>query len=117
MLDTRGFVAETNATHLFLVRGGALATPTTLACPEGITRGAVLDLCAGHGIACDEADLRLGDFIAADEVFCSGTMGELVPVLAIDGRTIGTGEAGPLTRRLSGLFRELTAREGTRVVE
>ncbi len=117
MLDTRGFVAETNATHLFLVRSGALATPTTLACPEGVTRGAVLDLCAAHGIACDEADLRLGDFLAADEVFCTGTMGELVPVLAIDDRMIGSGEPGLLTRRLSGLFRALTAREGTRVVE
>ncbi len=117
MLDTRGFVAETNATHLFLVRASALATPTTLACPEGITRGAVLDLCAGHGIPCEETDLRLGDFIAADEVFCTGTMGELVPVLSIDDSMVGSGGPGPLTRRLGGLFRELTAREGTRVVE
>ena len=117
MLDTRGFVAETNATHLFLVKGGALATPTTFACPEGITRATILRLCAANGIDCDEADLPVDAFYGADEVFCTGTMGELAPVVAIDGRPVGTGAAGPVTQRLSALFTALTAREGTRVVD
>jgi branched-chain amino acid aminotransferase len=115
LLDGRGFVAETNATHLFLVKDGALATPDTWACPEGITRMTVIELCAEHGIDCVVRDIRLEAFHEADEVFCSGTMGELAAVTRIDDRTIGDGTAGPLTRRLSELYGELTAREGTPV--
>jgi branched-chain amino acid aminotransferase len=115
MLDQRGFVAETNATHLFLVSGGRLATPTTAACPEGITRAAVLELAAGAGIGCDAGDLSLTRFYTADEVFVTGTMGGLVPVARIDGRTIGTGAPGPVTGRLAALYADLTARSGTLV--
>ena len=116
MLDQRGFVAETNATHLFLAAGGRLATPTTAACPEGITRAAVLDLAAEAGIGCDVTDLSLTRFYTADEVFVTGTMGGLVPVTAIDGRPIGSGAAGPITGRLAGLYADLTARSGTPLV-
>jgi branched-chain amino acid aminotransferase len=116
MLDQRGFVAETNATHLFLAEGGRLATPATAACPEGITRAAVLDLAEEAAIGCDVGDLSLTQFYAADEVFVTGTMGGLTPVIAIDGRTIGGGSLGPLTRRLSALFAGLTARSGTPVL-
>ena len=115
MLDQRGFVAETNATHLFLVSGGRLATPSTAACPEGITRAAVLELAAAAGIGCTVGDLSLPQFYAADEVFVTGTMGGLTPVTAIDGRVIGGGSAGPVTQRLTGLFADLTARSGTPV--
>jgi branched-chain amino acid aminotransferase len=116
MLDRRGFVAETNATHIFAVTAGVLATPTTAACPEGITRATVLRLAAGEGIAALEADLSLTQPYAADEVFVTGTMGELTPVLAVDGRAIGTGSAGPVTARLRVAFATLTATEGTVVV-
>ncbi|MFN0133873.1 MAG: aminotransferase class IV [Phycisphaerales bacterium] len=116
MLDVRGFVAETNATHVFVVEGGVVRTPTCAACPEGITRAAVLELCARHGIACEVRDLSLTEVYRADEVFCTGTMGELVPVVRVDGRAIG-GEHRPMTERLRGLFRALTATEGTAVVE
>src|SRR6266516_2689933 len=115
VLDQRGFVAETNATHLFLVAGGRLATPATTACPEGITRAAVLELAEGAGIGCNVGDLSLTQFYAADEVFVTGTMGGLTPVIAIDGRTIGGGSPGPVTGRLTGLFADLTARSGTPV--
>ena len=115
MLDHRGFVAETNATHLFLVAAGRLATPATAACPEGITRAAVLELAEGAGIGCDVGDLSLTQFYTADEVFVTGTMGGLTPVIAIDGRTIGRGTPGPVTGRLTGLFADLTARSGTPV--
>lgn len=117
MLDTRGFVAETNATNLFLVEGGRLRTPRTVACPEGITRATVLELCATHGIAAQETDLSASEFHRADEVFCTGTMGELAPVTSIDGRTIAAGRPGPLTLRLSELYRELTQRSGYPILE
>ncbi|HET7202005.1 MAG TPA: aminotransferase class IV [Steroidobacteraceae bacterium] len=115
MLDTRGFLAETNATHVFLVDAGRVRTPRLVACPEGITRAAVLDLCATHGIPFEEGDLTLTQAYCADELFCTGTMGELAAVTRVDGRTIGNGEPGPMTARLSALFRELTRREGTEV--
>jgi branched-chain amino acid aminotransferase len=117
MLDTRGFVAETNATHVFIVERGVVRTPRLVACPEGITRAAVLDLCRAHSVPFEECDLSLTELYRADEAFCSGTMGELAAVTRVDGRTIGDGRPGPTTRRLSEWFRELTAREGTVVVE
>ena len=117
MLDARGFVAETNATHVFIVdrRRGA-TTPRTVACPEGITRATVLELCRANAIPCDERDLSLTEVYRADEVFCTGTMGELAAVTRVDGRTIGDGKPGPMTGRLLELFRELVAREGTAIV-
>ena len=117
MLDTRGFIAETNATHVFLVDRGRVLTPYVVACPEGITRGAVLELCAAHGIPSEERDLSLTEAYRADEMFCSGTRGELAAITRVDGRTVGDGRPGPVTRRLTELFRELTTREGTRVVQ
>jgi branched-chain amino acid aminotransferase len=115
MLDQRGFVAETNATHIFLVSGGTLQTPTTAACPEGITRQAVLELAAEAGLPCVVDDYSLTQVYAADEVMVTGTMGGLTPVLAVDGRQIGTGQPGPVTLRLIDLFAELTASSGTQV--
>jgi branched-chain amino acid aminotransferase len=112
MLDTRGFVAETNATHVFLAEGGRLWTPYTHACPEGITRQTVLELCAEHGVEAGERELSLAEFHRAEEVFCTGTMGELAPVTRIDGRPIGAGRPGPLTLRLAELYRALAARTG-----
>jgi branched-chain amino acid aminotransferase len=117
MLDGRGFIAETNATHLFMVRDGVARTPTAAACPEGITRATVLDLCRKNGIPCEIADLSLTELYRADEAFCTGTMGELASVTAVDGRTIGDGSVGPVTQRLSALYAERTAKEGTRVVD
>jgi branched-chain amino acid aminotransferase len=116
MLDTRGFVAETNATHVFLVQRGELATPRTVACPEGITRAVVLELCREHAIPCRECDLSLTEVYRADEMFCTGTMGELAAVTKVDGRTIGDGQPGSLTRRLSEVFSERTRGEGVPVV-
>src|SRR5437660_5072846 len=104
MLDTRGFVAETNATHLFLVRNGEVATPRVVACPEGITRATVLEICVAEKISCSETDLALRDVYAGDEVFCTGTMGELAAVTRIDNNTIGDGKVGLMTKRLSNLY-------------
>jgi len=115
MLDHRGFLAETNATHIFLVTGGALATPTTASCPEGITRAAVLELAAAAGIACRPGDYTVPQLYTAGEAFVTGTMGGIVPVLSVDGRPIGDGVPGPVTKRLTALFADLTATTGTPV--
>ena len=112
MLDTRGFVAETNATHVFMVKAGRVSTPRVLACPEGITRATVLEICAANAIPFEERDLTLDEFLAADEMFCTGTMGELAGVVELDGHAIGHGKIGPMTRRLSELFAGRTATEG-----
>jgi branched-chain amino acid aminotransferase len=116
MLDQRGFVAETNATHVFIVENGRVRTSRLVACPEGITRDTVLGLCRDHGIPHEECDYSLTEVYRADEMFCTGTMGELAPVTTVDGRTIGAGTIGPVTTRLSDLFTALSAAEGTVVV-
>lgn len=88
MLDILGFVAETNATNLFMVKNGQLFTPHPDACLPGITRKLVLDMAAELGIPAIERNLSLTEFYNADEVFTTGTMGELTPVHEIDGRRI-----------------------------
>ena len=116
MLDTRGFVAETNATHIFFVKDGYVCTPRAVACPEGVTRQAVIDLCHEHNIDIRIKDCSQAEFYRADECFCTGTMGELACVTTIDGRTIGSGTIGPMTLRLTELFKQLVAKSGTKVV-
>lgn len=114
MLDTRGFVAETNATHLFFVIDGNVHTPTTAACPEGITRSVVLEICAVIGLSSAIRDIAPNEIAAASEVFCTGTMGEVVPVVAIDALSFPA--SGPITRQIQARFRERVAVEGDRVV-
>lgn len=112
MLDLHGFVAETNATNVFVVRDGVLVTPRADACLPGITRGIVLELAADAGIDTVERNLSLSEVYTADEAFTSGTMGELTPVVEVDGRVIGDGSAGPVTLRLQELHRARTRGEG-----
>ena len=116
MLDLRGFIAETNATHLFIVEGNRVLTPTLAACPEGITRRTVLEICRAQAIESEVRDLSLTELYRADEVFCTGTMGELAGVTWVDGRPIGDSDVGPMTRRLSALYAKRTATDGTQVV-
>jgi branched-chain amino acid aminotransferase len=110
MLDGRGFVAETNATHLFAVIGGELHTPFTVACPEGITRDTVLRIADAPVRV---RDISLVEFYTADEVFCTGTMGEIASVVEIDGRPIGAGSVGPVTLRTAALYQEHVRSNGT----
>jgi branched-chain amino acid aminotransferase len=117
MLDTRGFVAETNATHLFLVQDEIIRTGRTVACPEGITRDTILALCRENRIPHEVEDISLMEFYRADEVFCTGTMGELVGVIEIDGRQIGNGAVGPMTEQLSRYYKRLTENSGERILE
>jgi branched-chain amino acid aminotransferase group I len=112
MLDLNGFVSETNATNVFMVKRGVLLTPHADSCLPGITRGIIMQLAGQNDIALQERNLSIAEVYSADEMFTTGTMGELAPVLAVDGRTIGSGAVGPLTRRLQALFGERTASEG-----
>ncbi len=116
MLDDAGFVAETNATHVFHVTAGVVHTSTTRACPEGITRETVLEICAATGREARVGDYSLTDLVNADEVFVTGTMGGVTPVVSIDGRRIGTGSRGPVGDAIAEAYAARTAVEGTLVV-
>src|SRR3989441_4548065 len=117
MLDINGFVAETNATNVFIVRKGDLATSKVVACPEGITRATVIEIAAVEKIRCVEADLSPVDVYSADEMFFTGTMGELAGVVKIDNRDVGDGKPGPMTKRLSELYTKRAATEGVQIVD
>jgi branched-chain amino acid aminotransferase len=106
MLDSRGFVAETNATNLFAVIDAGLITPRAIACPEGITRQTVLALAEVSAIPVEIRDVSLAEFYRAEEIFCTGTMGEIAAVTTVDGRTIGDGHPGKLTRHIAQLYHE-----------
>ena len=108
MLDLEGNLAETNATHVFLVMNGVVRTSTCDACPEGITRQTVLELCEEQGVPHEVAHIPHADVLAADELFVTGTMGELVPVVRVDGRAY---PPGPVTRRLTDGFNALVVSE------
>lgn len=116
MLDDAGFVAETNATHVFHVADGVVRTSTTRACPAGITRETILEICGVTGVPTAVGDYSLTDVYNADEVFVTGTMGGVTPVLSVDGRVIGSGKPGAVARSLSAAYLERTATEGTVVV-
>jgi branched-chain amino acid aminotransferase len=115
MLDNLGFVAETNACNIFMSRDGVLSTPRATACLPGITRRKVLELADAIGITAYEWDISLTEMYIADEVFTTGTMGELVAVAAIDGRKIVDKAQKNVTQRLQTAFRQLTAHQGTAI--
>ena len=125
MLDPLGHVATCNSTHFFIVRRGELWTSTGMYCLGGITRGAVLRAAREAGIPAFERDFSLVDVYGADEAFVTGTFAGLTPVIEVDGRRVGHptraappdpdgGAAGPMTRRLSNLYKELAKQETVR---
>ncbi|MCF1708197.1 D-amino acid aminotransferase [Tabrizicola sp. J26] len=107
MLDVHGFVNTTNACNFFIVRKGEVWTSTGDYCMNGITRGKVIALCRANGIPAYERNFSLVDTYSADEAFLTGTFGAQTPVGMIDGRVIGTGQMGPMTERLRGLYKQL----------
>lgn len=111
MLDVNGFVNTTNACNFFIVRKGAVWTSTGDYCMNGITRQKVIDICRDNGIPVYERNYSLVDTYGADEAFLTGTFGAQTPVSEIDGRRIGTGEMGPMTERIRGLYKDLVARD------
>ena len=115
MLDLQGFVSETNDTNIFMVRNGTVCTPHADACLPGLTRQMVIDICHDQGIPVAERNFSLTELYTADEVFTTGTMGELTPVLEADGRVIGDGAVGDMTRHLQALHREAAWRDGEEI--
>lgn len=111
MLDVHGFVNTTNACNFFIVRKGAVWTSTGDYCMNGITRQKVIDLCRANEIPLFERNYSLVDTYGADEVFLTGTFGAQTPVGSIDGRQIGNGELGPMTKRIRKLYADLIAQE------
>jgi branched-chain amino acid aminotransferase len=112
MLNHEGNVTECTADNLFIVRNGQVFTPTTAdGILEGVTRGVVFELCAKQSVACVEKTLQKHDLYVAEECFVTGTAAEVMPVTKIDGRAIGSGEVGPITRRLIEAFHKYV-REG-----
>ena len=107
MLDVHGFVNTTNACNFFIVKKGAVWTSTGDYCMNGITRQKVIDLCRANAIPVFERNFSLVDTYSADEAFLTGTFGAQTPVSMIDGRTIGTGQMGPVTERLRSLYKAL----------
>jgi branched-chain amino acid aminotransferase len=102
MLDDRGFIAELNGSNLFMVKNGKVFTPYGHACLPGITRNSVMEMCKKHDIEITEADITLSQFYNADGVFATGTMGELTPVVEIDGRIISKNDS--LQKKIIELF-------------
>ena len=113
MLDIHGFLSETNATNIFLVKHGNLLTPHADSCLHGITRAKILNMAKNLSIPAAERNLSITEMYTADEMFTTGTMGELSPVLEVDGRKIGDGKPGPVTQHLRSAYWEKTKLEGT----
>lgn len=107
MLDHQGFVAELNDINLFMIKNGVVYTPFADACLHGITRGLVIEICKAKGIPVEERNLSLTEFYTADEVFGTGTMGELTPVFEIDGRKIVSKSEKSVLKQLRTYFQEL----------
>lgn len=112
MLDLNGFVSETNATNIFIVKKGEILTPHADSCLPGITRATVIELCLSNEYTIIERNISTTEVYTADELFVTGTMGELTPVLEVDGRQVGTGVTGSITQELRELFGSLTKSEG-----
>ena len=112
MLDKDGFVAETNAVNLFMIKDGVVKTPAAHACLPGITRGSVMAICQQEGIPLEEGSFSLSEFYNADEVFATGTMGELTRVHQIDGRAIRGSGHNETFQKLTKIFRAKTEKEG-----
>ena len=118
MLNQDGYVAECTGDNLFIVERGVLVTPPIwIGVLKGITRDVVIELARKEGIPCEEKAFTLFSVYSSDECFLTGTAAEVIPVTKVDGRIIGTGKAGPITKLLIKKFRELTEKEGIPVYE
>lgn len=118
MLNSQGYVAEGSADNIFIVKNGILFTPPAyVGALEGITRAAVIELCERKGLKLKEEPFTLHDVYVADEVFFTGTAAEIIAVREVDGRTIGSGKAGPITTALLQEFRKIVNVDGVKVFD
>ncbi len=116
MLNDQGYVAECTADNIFIVHKGEIITPSaSQGALKGITRGSMFDIAKDIGVPIREADMTRYDVWCADECFLTGTGAEVIPVVKLDGREIGTGKPGPITQRVLAAFRKLVLVDGTRI--
>jgi branched-chain amino acid aminotransferase len=111
--DTNGYVSEGSGDNLYVVKNGEIITPPTLNNLRGITRMVLLELARSLGITVREQNMGYFDLYTADEMICTGTAAEVAPITWVDGRVIGTGKPGPVTRQLMAAFKTVTEKEGT----
>jgi len=104
MLDQNGFAAELNGSNIFTIKNGVVYTPFADACLHGITRGHVIELCGEMGLRIEEKNLSLTEIYSADEMFCTGTWGELTPVVSVDGREIMNKQDDKVLPLIQGAF-------------
>lgn len=115
ILDSRGLVSEGSGDNIFVIKNGLISTPYTINNLKGITREAVMELAELRGNPIQEKELGLFDLYTADEIFVTGTAAEVAPVTKVDGRIVGTGKPGPITKELMAAFKELTLSTGTAI--
>ncbi|WP_193189257.1 branched-chain amino acid transaminase [Microbulbifer taiwanensis] len=104
LLDPEGYVAEGSGENIFIVSDGVLYTPELTSCLDGITRNSVIQLAQECGYQVVEKRITRDEVYIADEAFFTGTAAEVLPIRMLDGRTIGAGRRGPITKRLQGLY-------------
>lgn len=118
LLNDRGYVAECTGDNIFIVKDGVLITPpVTIAALGGITRKTVMEIAEQQGIKVEEKEFTLYNLYNADECFLTGTAAEAIPVVEIDGRVIGDGKPGPITKQILRAFAEIVDKKGTRVYD
>lgn len=117
MYDTHGFLAEASASNVFLVRRGRLLTPFPKSCLEGITRALIMELGRDAGMTVLERDITPAEVYSSEEVFLCGTGAEITPVIQVDGRPIGQGQAGPVTLKLSKQYTDRVREQGVPIYE
>jgi branched-chain amino acid aminotransferase len=113
--DTNGYISEGSGDNLYIVKNGEIVTPATLNNLRGITRMVVLEIAKSLGITVKEQNIGYFDLYTADEMICTGTAAEVAPITWVDGRTIGSGKPGPVTRQLMAAFKAVTEKEGYQI--
>ena len=113
ILDVRGNISEGSGDNIFIIKNGTISTPQVMNNLRGITRAAAIEIAQDIGYPLRESDLGLFDLYTADEVFVTGTAAEIAPITTVDGRLVGDGSVGTITKELMQRFKELTQTEGT----
>lgn len=113
MMDSQGYVCECTGDNIFIIKNGVLSTPRQGRL-KGITREAVLDIAKAMKVPTEETLITRHEVFIADECFLTGTGAEIIPVIKVDGRVIGTGKPGPLTKKILDSFHKLTKTDGTK---
>ncbi len=111
--DTNGYLSEGSGDNIFIIKNGGIFTPHTINNLKGITRAVCIEIAHSLGISIEERNMGYFDLYTADEIFVTGTAAEVAPITLVDGREIGSGKIGPVTRQVMEAFKKVTESEGT----